>query len=199
MANLRDGVVPGEWALASTVRWLSGGSYFKMMDGPTIASSTTYSVVHRTQEAINSCPDLAIVWLDNDRLDHVAAGFRARSRQGIMDRCVGAVEGLLIRIHKPRVKEHPAPARFYSGHKKGFGLNLQAICDARYIFTAGEQNDRTAWTMSKVKSKVEMMPDGYYIIGDSTYPPSDLFLRHTRELVSAPTKMHSTSSTHKQG
>ncbi|CAN0265310.1 unnamed protein product, partial [Discosporangium mesarthrocarpum] len=182
MANLRNGVVAGEWALASTLRWLDGESYFEMIDGPTIACSTAYSVLHRTPGVINSCPDLVIVWLDDDRLGHVAAGFRARSRQGIMDRCVGAVDGFFIRIHKPRVKEHPAPAWFYSGHKKGFGLNLQEIFDAHYIFTAGciscpgSTNDRTAWNMSNIKSKVEMLPDGYYIIGDSAYPPSDRLL-----------------------
>ncbi|CAN0166490.1 unnamed protein product [Discosporangium mesarthrocarpum] len=96
-----------------------------MMDSATIASSTAYSVLHRTLEAIISCPDLAIVWPDDDRLDHVAAGFRARSRQGIMDSCVRTVDGLFIRIHKPRVKERPAPARFYSGHNEGFGLNQE--------------------------------------------------------------------------
>ncbi|CAN0151923.1 unnamed protein product [Discosporangium mesarthrocarpum] len=198
IVNLRNGAVAGEWSLASTLRWLSGGSYFELVDGPTIACSTAYSVLHRTLEAINSCPDLVIVWLDDVRLDHVAAGFRERSRQGIMDRCVGAADGLSIRNHKPRVKEQSASARFYSGHKKGFGLNLQTIWDARYIFTAGciscpgSTNDRTAWNMSNAKSKV-MLPDGYYIIGDSAYPPS------YRLLVFALTKMQSTSSTHKEG
>ncbi|CAN0328167.1 unnamed protein product [Discosporangium mesarthrocarpum] len=89
----------------------------------------------------------------------------AAGKASIIDRCVGAVDGISIQIHKPRVKEQPTPAQFYSGHKKGFGLNLQAICDARYIFTAGciscprSTNDRTAWNMSNVKSKVEMLPD----------------------------------------
>ncbi|CAN0038974.1 unnamed protein product [Discosporangium mesarthrocarpum] len=67
MANLRNGVVTGEWALASTLRWLSRGSYFEMMDSPTLACSTAYPVPHRTLEAINSCPDLAIVWPEDDR------------------------------------------------------------------------------------------------------------------------------------
>ncbi|CAM9810850.1 unnamed protein product, partial [Discosporangium mesarthrocarpum] len=95
-----------------------------------------------------------------------------------MDRAVGAVDGLLIRIHKPRVKEHPAPARFYSGHKKGFGLNLLAICNASYMFTTGciscpgSTNNRTAWNMSNVV----MLPARYCIIGDSAYPPSDRLL-----------------------
>ncbi|CAN0323677.1 unnamed protein product, partial [Discosporangium mesarthrocarpum] len=75
MANLRNGVVAGECALTSTLRWLSGGSYFEMMGGPTIACSTACSVLYRTLEAMNSCPDLAIVWQDDDRLDHNAAGF----------------------------------------------------------------------------------------------------------------------------
>ncbi|CAN0015698.1 unnamed protein product, partial [Discosporangium mesarthrocarpum] len=96
--------------------------------------------------------------------------------------CVRAVDGFFIRIHKPRVKEHPAPAWFYSGHKKGFGLNLRVtskpISGARCIFTAGcisypgSTNDRTAWNMSNVKSKVEVLPDGYYIISLPTLGPS---------------------------
>ncbi|CAM9329844.1 unnamed protein product [Discosporangium mesarthrocarpum] len=99
-----------------------------------------------------------------------------------MDRCGRALDGLFIRIHKPRVKEHPAPSRFYSGHQKGFGLNFQATCDARYTFTAGciscpgRTNDRTAWNMSNVKSKGDMLPNEYDIIGDSAYPPSDRLL-----------------------
>ncbi|CAM9376802.1 unnamed protein product [Discosporangium mesarthrocarpum] len=134
-----------------------------MMDSATIASSTAYFVLHRALEAINSCPDLAT----DDRQDYVAAEFRERSKQGIMDRCVRAVDGLFIRIHKPRVKEHPAPARFYSGHKKGIVLNLKAICDARYMFTPGcfsclgSTNDRTVWNISNVKSKVEMLPNEF--------------------------------------
>ncbi|CAM9415691.1 unnamed protein product, partial [Discosporangium mesarthrocarpum] len=127
-----------------------------------------------------SCHRMAV----DDRLDHVAAESIARSRQGIMDRCVGAVDGLFIRIHKPRVKECPTPARICSGHTKGFGFNLQEICDACYISTAGciscpgSTNDGTIWNTSEVKSKVKMLllPDGYYIIGDSAYPPSDRLL-----------------------
>ncbi|CAN0409681.1 unnamed protein product, partial [Discosporangium mesarthrocarpum] len=80
MANLHNRVVAGEWALASILRWLSGGSYFEMMDGLTIACSTAYSVLHRKLEGINSCPDLAIIWPDVDSLDHNAAGFTQEAR-----------------------------------------------------------------------------------------------------------------------
>ncbi|CAN0062420.1 unnamed protein product [Discosporangium mesarthrocarpum] len=144
-----------------------------MMDGPTIAKSTAYSVFQRTLQAIYSCPDLAIIWPDDDGLDNVAAGFRACSRQGITDRYVGAVDGLFIRMHKPRVKEHPASARFCSGHKKGFVPSLQVTSKLGCMSCPGSTNERTAWDMSNVKSKVEMLPDGYQTIGDAAYPPSD--------------------------
>ncbi|CAM9783927.1 unnamed protein product, partial [Discosporangium mesarthrocarpum] len=129
-----------------TLRGLSGGSYFEM---------TAYSVLHGTLEAISSCPELAIVWPYDDRLNQVAAVFRARSRQGGMDRCVGAVDGLFVRIHKPRVKE----TLLMLGSTQGTRRDT-----AGCISCPGSTNDRTAWSMP---------PDGYYIIGDSAYPPSD--------------------------
>ncbi|CAM9191103.1 unnamed protein product [Discosporangium mesarthrocarpum] len=173
-----------------------------MMDGPTMASSTAYSVLHRTLETINSCPDLVIIWPDDDSLGHVAARFRASSRPGIMDRCVGAVDGLFIRIHKP-MKEHPV--RFYSGHKEGFGSTFRqsamqptssqrGACLAQGAPTIGQpgtcQTSNPRWICC-------LMGDTSSVILPTH--PRTVFLRHTRELISAPMKMHSTSSTHNQG
>ncbi|CAM9116523.1 unnamed protein product, partial [Discosporangium mesarthrocarpum] len=42
----RNGVVARECALVC-VRWLSGGSYFEMMDCPTVATNTAYFVLQR--------------------------------------------------------------------------------------------------------------------------------------------------------
>ncbi|CAM9327338.1 unnamed protein product, partial [Discosporangium mesarthrocarpum] len=132
-----------------------------MMDGPTISKSTAYSVLHGTLEATNSCPDLAIAWPDDDRLDHVAVGLGhaagKASWTAAPDVCL-----ITLCITLPIV-----------------AVRVKAICSARYIFTAaciscpGNTNERTAWNMSNVKSKVEMLPDRYYIIGDTGYPPSD--------------------------
>ncbi|CAM9587651.1 unnamed protein product [Discosporangium mesarthrocarpum] len=150
MANLRNGVVAREGALASTLRWLSGGSYFEMMDGPTITSSTAYSVPHRTLEAVDSCPDLAIVWPDDDRLDHVAAGFRARSRKASW---TAAQERICT---TPCLSFEDQPRRLPDHlmyHTPDCCRLCESICDARYIFTAGciscpgGTNDRTAWNM----------------------------------------------------
>ncbi|CAM9982849.1 unnamed protein product, partial [Discosporangium mesarthrocarpum] len=95
MANLHKRA--SGWRVSTRIN-PSVGSYFEMMDSATMASSTAYYVLHRTLEAIDSCLDLTIVLPDDDRQDHVAAGFKARSKQGIMNRCVRAVDGLFIRI-----------------------------------------------------------------------------------------------------
>ncbi|CAM9811694.1 unnamed protein product, partial [Discosporangium mesarthrocarpum] len=160
MANLRNGVVAGEWALASNLRWLSGGSYFEMMDGPTIASSTAHSVLHRALEAINSCPNLAIVWPDDDDWATLPQGLgHAAGKASWTATTIPDISLISLCITLPIV-----------------AVRVKAICDARYIFTAGciscsgSTNDRIAWNMTNVKSKVEMLPDGYYIIGDSAYP-----------------------------
>ncbi|CAM9870919.1 unnamed protein product [Discosporangium mesarthrocarpum] len=174
-----------------------------MMGSATIASSTAYSVLCKTLEAISSCPDLAIVWPENDRLDHIAAGFIARSRQGIMDPGVRAVDGLFIRTHKPRVNEHSAPPWFYSGHKKGFGLNLQAICNAAR--TSSQQGAFLVQVVPTIGQPGTCQTSNPTLLMSTTLSvilpthPRTVFLRHTRELVSVTTKIHSTFSTHKQG
>ncbi|CAM9535158.1 unnamed protein product, partial [Discosporangium mesarthrocarpum] len=121
IANFRNGIVAGEWALASTLRWLSGGSYLQMIGGPTMASSTAYLVLQKTQRPLTHA-------LISPSYGRTTTDWTTLS-QGT-----------------------PSPPRLYSGHKKGFGLNLQ------------------------VTSKSFTLPDGYYIIGDASYPPSDRLL-----------------------
>ncbi|CAN0528654.1 unnamed protein product, partial [Scytosiphon promiscuus] len=41
----RNGTVAGEWALAGTLRYLAGGSFYEVMDGARIARSTSYANV----------------------------------------------------------------------------------------------------------------------------------------------------------
>ncbi|CAN0412902.1 unnamed protein product, partial [Scytosiphon promiscuus] len=125
-ARGRNGVIAGEWALAGTLRWLAGASIYEVMDGPRIAKSTAYDMVSRTLDAINECKQLKIRFPEaDDELRKVAVGFRLRSSQDVIRHCVGAADGLLVRRRKPSIKEHPAPDRFFSGHKKAVGMNLQ--------------------------------------------------------------------------
>eukprot|EP00903_Cladosiphon_okamuranus_P007965 g7688.t1 len=78
--------------------------------------------------------------------------------------------------------ETAEPNSYFSGHKKGFGMNFQAVCDAEYRIIAwtmncpGSQNDRTAFKFSGFDKLLTELPDGFFIMGDAAYPASDRIL-----------------------
>ncbi|CAM9744590.1 unnamed protein product, partial [Hapterophycus canaliculatus] len=89
------------------------------------------------------------------------------------------MDGLFIRRTRPSAQEAAEPNSYFSGHKKGFGVNFQGICDAQCRIIAwtmncpGSQNDRTAFKFSGFEDLLNNLPPGYYILGDAAYPASD--------------------------
>ena len=73
-------------------------------------------------------------------LRELERGFRSKSSfQCFFEGCVGAVDGLIIKIRQPRYpSETLNPGRFFVARKHCFGLNLQAVCDSKYRFTFAE-------------------------------------------------------------
>lgn len=71
---------------------------------------------------------------------------------------------------------------YFSGSKCGYGMNIQATCDANYRFcsmsaiAAGSTNDWTAWNRSALSSAVLRLPPSFYMVGDAAYPISDELL-----------------------
>ena len=127
-----DPIVP-EQRLAITLRFLAGGQALDLVDIAPTALTTIYAIVWDTMRAMNSCKSLDFRSFDislaacQDR----ATWFQKRcSVPDIFDKVVGAVDGLFIRISSRSQNEHPNPRSFYSGHKKGHGINLQVVCDA---------------------------------------------------------------------
>lgn len=63
----------------------------------------------------------------------IAAGFQQKSGAGF-DCCAGAVNGILIWIHKPAKpccdEAGCDVSKFFCGRKHKYGLNCQAICDS---------------------------------------------------------------------
>ncbi|EJK67522.1 hypothetical protein THAOC_11427, partial [Thalassiosira oceanica] len=94
----------------------------------------------------------------------VAEGFRRKSEIGI-DCCCGAVDGMLVWIHKPSTRDERVigigPKKFFCGRKKKFGLNMQGVCDSRGFFLdvevrfPGAASDFFAFDESGLKKKVE--------------------------------------------
>jgi len=124
MGRLRNGTIPVEYQVAMTLRWLAGASIFECMDGHVIARSTAYSITSRVLEALVACPELDCKWPEGEAVRANAELFRSRSTFGIIRNCIGAMDGLFIRVVKPTAGEAEEPNMFYSGHKKGFGMNF---------------------------------------------------------------------------
>lgn len=125
MGLLRNGAIPVEYQVAITLRWLAGGSIFECMDGHVIARSTAFQITSRVIDALNACPELDCKWPEGEDVRRAAELFRNRSTFGVIRKCVGAMDGLFIRLVKPTAKETAEPNIYFSGHQKGFGMNFQ--------------------------------------------------------------------------
>ena len=128
MGRLRNGAIPVEFQVAFTLRWLAGASMYEGMDGHVIARSTAYQTAYRVIHAIDACSALDCKWPDTDvDVVNAARAFKERSSHGVVDKCVGALDGLFIRLIRPTRKETAEQNVYYSSHKKGFGMNFQ-VC-----------------------------------------------------------------------
>jgi len=177
-------VVP-EQRLAITLRFLAGGQALDLLDMAAVSLCSVYQIVWSTVAAINNCKAID---LPDDLDDPSVCATRAadfQRRSAVPDAfkgCVGAIDGLFIRIIGRSAKQVKNPRAFYSGHKKGYGVNLQVVCDAfcRVIAAAcntpGCTNDYIAYNLSHIRRIVDNIPEGYYIVGDPAYPLSDRLL-----------------------
>ncbi|CAB1116606.1 unnamed protein product [Ectocarpus sp. CCAP 1310/34] len=62
-----NGTIAGEWALASTLRWLAGHGVSAAADGPHMATSTAFAKIKKGLDAINDCGRLRIKWPRTER------------------------------------------------------------------------------------------------------------------------------------
>lgn len=129
-ANLRGGSIVPELCLYCTIRWLAGGSYLDITDICGISKSSFYRVVWKTITAIckvdSLCPKFPKT---NEELGEAMKGFASKSTDGIIDNCVGVVDGYLLRIKVPSKDEVKNVKSFFSGHYQCYGVNVQAVAD----------------------------------------------------------------------
>ena len=122
--------------VACALRWLSGGRYADIRDWAKISESSFYRIHDLFLDAvINSDNDsLAIEWPDTEaKLRPVALAFQAKSENNVFTKCVGAMDGMLVKITQPKFVANPRC--YFSGHYECFGVNIQAVCDAFLRFT----------------------------------------------------------------
>jgi DDE superfamily endonuclease len=131
----RNGQITPDVRLACAIRWFAGGSPYDIMTTYCIGHTDTINSIWYVVDAINRHPRFKIVYPDNhDQQRSIAEGFAAVSAAGFKC-CAGAIDGILIWIHKPSPKECESSGcdagKFMCGRKKKYGLNCQAVCDVR--------------------------------------------------------------------
>ena len=172
-----------EIRLHCLIRFFAGGSYLDTCSSTGISKSGYYRVIWETSDILNNCHhlDLRGIPQSNPEAIPIANGFKQKSTSGVMDRCVGVVDGYFCRTITPTSAEGNVKS-FYSGHYCHMGLNIQAVadCNCKFLYFAvaapGSTNDAEAITRISLMTQIENIPIGYYVIGDSAYNASEQLL-----------------------
>lgn len=180
--------IPPEHKLAAVLRLLAGGSYIDIQVIHGMAKSTLYHTLDIFINDFLSLPHyrlnfpLGQTTADESLRQRISAGFAKLSR-GVLRGCLGAVDGIVIKIKKPSKKDTPCPQEFWN--RKGYyAFVLQAVCDADRIFrfgscqAYGNTHDSLAFSISSLGKKLDSgeFPELYFIVGDEAYRASDYLL-----------------------
>ena len=179
------GMLCGEIKLAITLRILGGGSYLDLaiIFKPTFnhANKLFVMVVNEWLCHPSFYPINGIDYVkDEDKMVQVATQF-AQSSNGILNGCIGAIDGWVVKIKKPtkNLDKVLEPSSFYS--RKGYyGLNVQCIVDQRKRFlyrtvkSRGAEHDSTAFKNSTlykylIENWEKLVQQKYFFVGDSAY------------------------------
>jgi hypothetical protein len=100
-----------------------------------------------------------------------------------MPGCIGALDGMAVRITRPTTKDTAYPQSYLN--RKGFyNMNLQAIADCNRkivwwnIKTFGSTHDNMAWSVTPLAQDLALvgLPFGLWIAGDDAYASCEYLL-----------------------
>ena len=174
----------GEVRVSIFLRILAGASYLDLMLGFQVSHDPVYQSFRIVTGWLNKTFDFPLVAaIENEDLQYledVSSSFAHGSSGGAFMGCIGALDGIAIKIKRPtRSKSIPNPGNYYC-RKAFFALNCQAICDANKKISwisskhLGSTHDSVAFTDTKLYElllrKQEFLHDNqFFIIGDSAY------------------------------
>jgi hypothetical protein len=133
--HLHNGPILPEVRLACALCWFAGGLIYDIMTTFGISHTDALESCWYIVDAVNTHPSLKIVYpYDHEEQHSIAHGFSQLSAADLRC-CAGAIDGILLWIHKPSLKDCLEAGcnagKFFCGQKHKFGLNCQAVGDAR--------------------------------------------------------------------
>jgi hypothetical protein len=87
---------------------------------------------------------------------------------GVMDGCIGALDGYLMRITAPSHRECGNVSAHFSGHYCMYGVNVQAVSDADcrvYFYSLaahGKTNDNVAIKKTSLPAWLNSLPPVFF-------------------------------------
>ncbi len=136
--------------MAAGLRYLGGETTKSVADIFGMSLDSSRRVIRKFCSAVNNNNSLRInLPKTQDELNRIAAEFSSiSSTEGLYSGYIGALDGWLCCTQRPKGVSNPGD--YFSGHYYRFGLNVQAVVDARmrflYIAVAGpgKLNDNRA-------------------------------------------------------
>ena len=179
-------VVDTRIKLMIALRYLAGGSYLDLRLLFEVPTPSLYRIVRKVVDAVNDeyfNEDLVFPTSNVALLAQIQAGFDAMTGN-VMTGCVGAIDGIVIRIQGPSFAESDGNPRQYYNRKGFFGLVCLAVCDSRKKFTSmsmkcpGSTNDNIAWRLSDLgKRAIEgKFAADQFLVGDEAFPCTESML-----------------------
>ena len=177
-----NGMIPLPVRLGCALRFWAGGDAYDLMLVFGISYCEVFRYVDFLLDAINKTHSLRIEFpTDHKKQKDIAKEFESKSDVRF-DNCVGCVDGLLIWIHMPSKSEceeiQVGQTKFVCGRKSKFGLNMQAICDAKRRFLdisilyGASASDMLAFETSPIRVQMDrpgFLAEGLCLYGDNAY------------------------------
>jgi hypothetical protein len=176
-----NGPITTSVRLACALRYFAGASIYDIMTTYCLGHTDTFKSIWYVVDAINAHPDFQISYpTGHNEQRAIAEGFRNKSAANF-DCCAGAIDGILIWIHKPTdedcQKAGCSSGKFFCGRKHKYGLNCQAVCDSRGRFLdisivyPGSTSDCLAFEGMSLFDKLErgILAPGLCFFGDLAY------------------------------
>ena len=103
--HVTNGMITKAVRLACTIRYFAGGSPYDIMCKYGVSHTEVFRSVWFVVDAVNKVEDFHISYPSTrEEQMRIADGFKKKSGAGFTE-CAGAIDGILIWIHRPTIKE----------------------------------------------------------------------------------------------